>query len=389
VKVDDLAQRDEMGTTSKAPRWAIAYKFPPEEKTTLLRGIFVSIGRTGRATPFAQLEPVFVGGSTVGLATLHNQDEVARKDVRPGDTVIVRKAGDVIPEVVGPVIKKGKRRAPKWVFPTECPVCGAPLVRLDGEADHHCDNVECPEQRVQRIVHFASRGAMDIEGLGEERVRQFVGAGLLRDPGDIYSITVETLLPLERMAQKSAENLVDGIEKSKAQGLARVLVGLGVRHLGPTAAQAVARALGDIDAIERASVEELTAVDGVGPVIAQSVERFFSVDGNRDVVRKLRDAKVDLTAPRAVTVDPEQATLGGMSFVLTGGLESHSRDEAQAEIESRGGKVTSSVSKKTSYVVVGENPGSKLAKAESLGVPILDEAGFVSLLASGPEGGRR
>jgi len=384
VKVDDLAQRSEMGTTSKAPRWAIAYKFPPEEKTTLLRNIFVSIGRTGRATPFAQLEPVFVGGSTVGLATLHNEDEVARKDVRPGDTVIVRKAGDVIPEVVGPVVTKGKRRAAKWKFPATCPACGSPLIRLEGEADHHCDNVECPEQRVQRIVHFASRGAMDIEGLGEERVRQFVGAGLLRDPGDISALTVERLVPLERMAQRSAENLVAGIEASKTRGLARVLVGLGVRHLGPTAAQAVARALGHLDVVERASVDDLTAVEGIGPVIAQSVERFFQVGGNRDVVEKLRRAGLDLSGPRGLEVTPEAATLARLTFVLTGGLEAYSREEAQAEIEARGGKVTSSVSKKTSYVVVGENPGSKLAKAESVGVPILDEAAFVRLLEEGP-----
>ena len=382
VKVDDLAQREEMGTTSRAPRWAIAYKFPPEEKTTLLHGIFVSIGRTGRATPFAQLEPVFVGGSTVGLATLHNQDEVARKDVRPGDTVIVRKAGDVIPEVVGPVLAKRKRGARKWVFPKDCPACGAPLVRLEGESDHHCVNIECPEQRVQRIVYFAGRGAMDIEGLGEERVRQFVDAGLLSDAADIYSLTVEQLVPLERMAQKSAENLVAAIEASKARGLARVLVGLNIRHLGPTAAQAVARATGDLDVIERASEEELTAIDGVGPVIAQSAQRFFSVPDNRAVVKKLRMAGVDLTAPRVAPV--AGGPLEGLTFVLTGGLESLSREQAQAEIEARGGKITSSVSKKTSYVVVGENPGSKLAKAESLGVPILDEADFRALLEHGP-----
>ncbi len=240
VKVDDLAMRDEMGATSKAPRWAIAFKFPPEEKTTILRNIMVSIGRTGRATPFAQLEPVFVGGSTVGLATLHNEDELARKDVRKGDTVIVRKAGDVIPEVVGPVLAKRPKSARRWKFPKECPACGAPLVRLEGDANHHCDNVECPEQRVQRICHFASRGAMDIEGLGEERVRQLVDAGLVRDAGDIYSLTVDRLVPLERMAQKSAENLVAGIDASRSRGLARVLVALSIRHLGPTAAQAVA-----------------------------------------------------------------------------------------------------------------------------------------------------
>ncbi|MBM3672082.1 MAG: NAD-dependent DNA ligase LigA [Actinobacteria bacterium] len=384
VKVDDLGQRDEMGTTSRAPRWAIAYKFPPEEKTTVLRGIFVSIGRTGRATPFAQLEPVFVGGSTVGLATLHNQDEVARKDVRLGDTVIVRKAGDVIPEVVGPVLAKRKKGARKWVFPKECPACGATLVRLEGEADHHCVNVECPEQRVQRIVYFAGRGAMDIEGLGEERVRQFVDAGLLADVADIYALTVEGLVPLERMAQKSAENLVAGIEASKARGLARVLVGLNIRHLGPTAAQAVARAKGDLAAIEVAPVEELTAVDGVGPVIAQSVQRFFSIADNRALVDKLRAAGVDLTSSTAAPA--AEGPLLGMTFVLTGGLEALSREQAQAEIEARGGKVTSSVSKKTSYVVVGENPGSKLAKAESLKVTILDEAAFVDLLDNGPSG---
>jgi DNA ligase (NAD+) len=378
VKVDDLGQRQEMGTTSRAPRWAIAFKFPPEEKTTLLRNIFVSIGRTGRATPFAQLEPVFVGGSTVGLATLHNQDEVARKDVRPGDTVIVRKAGDVIPEVVGPVLAKRPKSARKWKFPKECPACGAELVRLEGEADHHCVNVECPEQRVQRIVYFAGRGAMDIEGLGEERVRQFVDAGLLSDVADIYALTVDRLVPLERMAQKSAENLVAGIEASKRRGLARVLVGLNIRHLGPTAANAIARAVGDLDVVAGASVEMLTAIDGVGPVIAQSAQQFFSIDDNVEIVDKLRTAGVDLTAPRAAPV--EGGPLEGMTFVLTGGLEGFTREGAQAEIETRGGKVTSSVSKKTSYVVVGESPGSKLAKAESLGVTLLDEAGFVDLL---------
>ncbi|HSO95222.1 MAG TPA: NAD-dependent DNA ligase LigA [Acidimicrobiia bacterium] len=385
VKVDDLAQRAEMGSTSRAPRWAIAFKFPPEEKTTKLNGIMVSIGRTGRATPFAQLEPVFVGGSTVGLATLHNEDEVARKDVRPGDTVTVRKAGDVIPEVVGPVLALRPRGLRRWKFPANCPACGAPLVRLPGEADRHCVNLECPEQRVQRIVFFAGRGAMDIEGLGEERVRQFVDAGLLSDAGDIYSLTVEQLVPLERIGQRSAENLVASIEASKSQGLARVLVGLGIRHVGPTAAQAVARALGELARVEGASVAELTAVDGVGPVIAESVARFFAVAGNREVVAKLRQAGVDLTAPRTTVEVPEgEATLTGHSLVITGGLEHFTREEAQAAIETRGGKVTSSVSKKTSWVIVGESPGTKLAKAESLGVPTIDEDGFVQLLDHGP-----
>jgi DNA ligase (NAD+) len=385
VKVDDLGQRAEMGNTSKAPRWAIAYKFPPEEKTTVLRDIMVSIGRTGRATPFAVLEPVFVGGSTVGLATLHNQDEVARKDVRPGDTVVVRKAGDVIPEVVGPVTAKRRRRTKPWVFPSECPSCGGPLVRLEGESDAHCVNVDCEAQRVARIVYFAGRGSMDIEGLGEERVRQFVDAGLLADPGDVYALTVERLLPLERMAQKSAENLVAGIEASKSRGLARVLVGLGVRHFGPTAAQAAARAFGSLDRLQAASVEDLTAVDGIGPVIAQSVQAFFATDHNHRVLDKLRAAGVDLTAPMAAPSDAADGPLAGRTFVLTGTLDGYTRDEAQAAIEARGGKVTSSVSKKTSYVVAGVSPGSKLAKAEQLGVRVLGDAELARLLDDGPE----
>ena len=385
VKVDDLGQRAEMGHTSKAPRWAIAYKFPPEEKTTVLQNIMVSIGRTGRATPFAVLEPVFVGGSTVGLATLHNQDEVARKDVRPGDTVVVRKAGDVIPEVVGPVVAKRPKRTKRWAFPTTCPSCGGPLVRLDGKSDHHCVNVDCEAQRVARIVYFAGRGAMDIEGLGEERVRQFVDAGLLLDPGDVYGLTVERLLPLERMAQRSAENLVAAIEESKQRGLARVLAGLGVRHFGPTAAQAAARAFGDLDRLQTASEEELTAVDGIGPVIAQSVRAFFDTDHNHRVLDKLRAAGVDLTAPMATPSAAVDGPLAGSTFVLTGTLDALTRDEAQAAIEARGGKVTSSVSKKTSYVVAGASPGSKLGKAEELGVRVIDGAELARLLVDGPE----
>lgn len=385
VKVDDLAQRVEMGHTSRAPRWAIAYKFPPEEKTTRLLDIMVSIGRTGRATPFAVMEPVFVGGSTVAMATLHNQDEVARKDVRPGDTVIVRKAGDVIPEVVGAVAAKRPKRTRPWVFPSDCPSCGGPLVRLDGEADAHCVNVDCPAQRVARIVYFAGRAAMDIEGLGEERVRQFVDAGLLRDPADVYALTVEALLPLERMAQKSAENLVAAIAASKGRGLARVCIGLGIRHFGPAAAQAAARTFGDLDRLQAASVEELTAVEGIGPVIAQSVAAFFATTHNHHVLDKLRAAGVDLTAPVAASAATD-GPLVGCTLVLTGGLTAFTRDAAQAEIEARGGKVTGSVSKKTSFVVAGADPGSKLTKAEQLGVRVLDEAGFVRLLERGPDG---
>ena len=384
VKVDDLGQRAEMGFTSKAPRWAIAYKFPPEEKTTLLRDIMVSIGRTGRATPYAVMEPVFVGGSTVEFATLHNQDEVVRKDVRAGDTVIVRKAGDVIPEVVGPILAKRPKRSKPWVFPSTCPSCEGPLVRLDTEVDAHCVNLDCAAQRVARIVFFAGRSSMDIEGLGEERVRQFVDAGLLSDPADVYALTVERLLPIERMAQKSAENLVAGIEASKAQGLARVLVGLGIRHFGPTASQAAARAFGDLGRLQAASAEELTAVDGIGPVIAESVVAFFATEHNHHVLAKLRAAGVDLTSPIAAPAIASDGPLVGMTFVLTGTLDGITRDAAQSEIEARGGKVTGSVSKKTSYVVAGVSPGSKLAKAEQLGVRVLDAAGFARLLADGP-----
>jgi DNA ligase (NAD+) len=383
VKVDDLHQREELGFTSKAPRWATAYKFPPEEKTTLLRHIMVSIGRTGRATPFAQLEPVFVGGSTVGLATLHNEDEVARKDVREGDTVIVRKAGDVIPEVVGPVLAKRKRGARRWRFPTECPRCGQPLVRLEGEANHRCVNFECPAQRVQRIVFFAGRSAMDIEGLGEERVHQFVAAGLLTDAADIYDLTVEQLVPLERIGERSAQLLVDAIDASRTRPLAKLLVGLGIFHVGPPTAVALARELGSLDAIANATEEDLVAVDGIGPIIAASIRAFFAVDRNRTLVEDLRRAGVNFAGPAPAAAPEGAGRLTGVTFVLTGTLDGLTREQAEAEIVARGGKVTSSVSKKTDYVVTGASPGSKLAKAEQLGVPVIGEAELRALLERG------
>lgn len=385
VKVDLLSQRAEMGQTSRAPRWAIAFKFPPEEKTTLLKNIMVSIGRTGRATPFAILEPVFVGGSTVQMATLHNPDEVARKDVRVGDTVVVRKAGDVIPEVVGPVLSQRKRGARKWKFPTTCPCeLGQPLVQLDGEVDRRCVSADCPMQREQKIIYFASRGAMDIEGLGEERVRQLVNAGLAQDAGDVYAVNQEQLVALERTGEISARKLIAAIETSKSQPLTRVIVALGIRHAGPTAAAALSRAFPDLDAIMHATPEQLTAVDGVGPVIAQSLEAWFSVPTNQALIEKLRSAGVNFAAPVVEAPDVEQ-TLTGRTFVLTGGLEHFTREQAELQITARGAKVTSSVSKKTSYVLVGENPGSKLAKAEQLGVTQLNEDAFVHLLEHGPE----
>jgi DNA ligase (NAD+) len=397
AKVDDRAVQELLGATSRAPRWAIAFKFPPEERTTKLLDIMVSIGRTGRATPFARLEPVFVGGSTVQLATLHNEDQVAAKDVRPGDLVVVRKAGDVIPEVVGPV-KEGpgvpSRRKPKWKFPTKCPSCGEPLTRLPGESDTFCTNIECPAQRVQRIVHYASRGAMDIEGLGEERVYQLVGAGLITDPPDLYGLTVEQLVQLERFGQISAANLVTAIGASKTQPLSRLLVALGIRHLGPTGARALARAFGTLEAIVGAGEEELAQVEGVGGVIAASVAEFLAQ--NEPVVARLHAAGVQTdemdpaggTGGGAGAAVTQEQTLAGKTVVVTGAVPGYTREGAEEAIMARGGKSPGSVSKKTFVVVVGENPGAaKTKKAEELGVPTMDAGGFESLLATGELGG--
>jgi DNA ligase (NAD+) len=298
--------------------------------------------------------------------------------------VIVRRAGDVIPEVVGPVLAKRPKGTKRWHFPKKCPVCSEPLVRLEGEANHRCVNFECPAQRVQRIVFFAGRSAMDIEGLGEERVTQFVEAGLLTDAADIYDLTVEQLVPLERIGERSAQLLVDAIDQSRSRPLAKLLVGLGIRHVGPSAAQALARELGSLDAIAAASVEELAVVAGVGGVIAESVVAFFANERNRALVERLREAGVNFRGPEKAAVRTDLPSLAGMTFVLTGTLPTMTREEAQAELEARGGKVTGSVSKKTSYVVVGASPGSKLAKAEQVGVPILDEDALRQLLEHGP-----
>jgi DNA ligase (NAD+) len=382
VKVDDLATRAELGFTAKAPRWAIAFKFPPEERTTLLLGIDVSIGRTGRATPFGRLEPVFVGGSTVGVATLHNQDQVKAKDVRPGDTVIVRKAGDVIPEIVGPVLSdRPKKGLPEWEFPADCPVCGTPLVRPEGEADHRCPNLLCPARVAGAIEHFASRGAMDIEGFGEQRVRLFQEMGMLADVADVYRIDWDRLRDLDGFGELSIANLQAGIEASKQRPLAALLVGLNVRHLGGAGSEVLARAFGHLDKIMDASADELAAVDGVGPIIARSVADWFADPQNREVIEKLRASGVNFEGPEAP--DAPQ-TLAGQAVVVTGTLSGFTRDQAEAVIKAHGGKSPGSVSKKTLAVVVGDGPGaSKLTKAEDLGVPVLDEAGFVELLATG------
>lgn len=386
VKVDDLDLQRTLGATARAPRWAIAYKFPPEERSTVLRSIEVSIGRTGKATPFAVLDPVFVGGSTVSLATLHNQDQVAAKDVRPGDTVIVRKAGDVIPEVVGPVLVAGARRPRPWAFPTACPVCGGPLVRLEGESDTFCTNLDCAGQRVQRLAHFASRAAMDIEGLGEQRIQLLVDHGRLADVADLYAFTPETFDGLEGFAALSVANLLAAIEASRRQPLRRVLVGLGIRHLGEVGSRALASACGDIDGVLAADEEALAAIEGVGPVIARSVVAWFASAVNRGVIERLRVAGLSLSEPGAaesvdVGVTP---TLMGKAVVITGTLPGLTREEAEAAVVARGGTSPGSVSKKTFALVTGASPGaSKVTKAESLGVPVIDGEGFEELLATG------
>jgi DNA ligase (NAD+) len=382
VKVDNLAQREQLGFTSRAPRWAIAFKFPPEEKHTILKDIKVSVGRTGRVTPFAELEPVFVGGSTVGMATLHNRDQVAAKDVRPGDTVVVRKAGDVIPEVVGPVLSKRPKNSKPWVFPATCPCpVGSQLVKSDDQADTRCVEPSCPFQRDQRIIYFASRGGMDIEGLGERTVFALSDAGLVADVGDLFSLNVEQLLTLEGFADMSAQNLITAIQASRQRPLPKLLTALGVKHLGPAASESLSSAFGTLDAIAQATPEELSSVDGVGGVIADSIASWFSKPENQVIIEKMRAAGVDFG--RVEKSDAPQ-TLLGKAVVVTGTLSNYSREGAESAIKSRGGKSPGSVSAKTFAVVLGESPGaSKVTKAEQLGIPVLDEAGFEVLLETG------
>jgi len=382
VKLDSFEVQTALGFTSKAPRWAIAYKLPPEERTTLLRDIQVSIGGKGKATPFAVLEPVQVAGSTVGLATLHNEDQVRLKDVRPGDTVIVRKAGDVIPEVVGPVLALRPRDSVPWEFPTVCP-CEhrSPLVRLEGEAKHQCVNIACPEQRWGRISHFASRGAMDIDGLGEKQVQLFIELGLLHDVSDIYSLDFERILEQRGYKETSVNKLRTAIEASKSRPLGNLLFGLTIPHVGSSGAEALAEGLGSLQAIMDASEADIAAVEGIGPTIAAAVVAFFADAENRALVGRLVDAGLN-------TVGPERSTLpqvlAGTAIVVTGGLEGFTRESVEAAIKARGGKSPGSVSKKTTALVLGNDPGaSKIAKATELGIPVLDEAQFVQLLETG------
>ncbi|MFV0260362.1 MAG: NAD-dependent DNA ligase LigA [Acidimicrobiales bacterium] len=381
VKVNRLSRQRALGSTSKAPRWAIAVKFPPEERTTVLKAIEVSIGRTGKATPFAVLEPVFVGGSTVQMATLHNADQVALKDVRPGDTVVVRKAGDVIPEVLGPVLAERPDGAEPWTFPTECPACGHALVRPDGEAHTFCVNPACPAQRQTRIEHFCSRGGMDIEGMGESRVALFLAEGLIADVGDLYFIDWDRVAELEGFGATSIENLQRAIDESRHRPLANLLVALGIRHLGPAGARLLARSFPDLRAIMAADPDTMAAIGGVGPIIAASVAEYFATPEAEALVIKLEEAGLNTEGEEQPDV-PQ--VLAGMSIVVTGTLDGFSRDEAAEAIKARGGKSPGSVSKKTTAVVVGAEPGgSKLTKATELGVPVLDEDAFVRLLDTG------
>jgi DNA ligase (NAD+) len=387
VKVDQVRQQEDIGRTSRAPKWAIAYKFPPEERTTLLHDIQVSIGRTGAVTPFAVLEPVHVAGSTVARATLHNVDEVARRDVRPGDTVFVRKAGDVIPEIVGPVLAKRPPDAQPWQMPTACPACGTELVRPGADIVTRCPNTTgCPAQRAGSLIHFASRGAMDIEHLGERTIGLLIDLGKLSDASDIYRLTPDDFEGLTGFGERSVSNLLNAIEKSKQQPLDRLLAGLNIRHVGEHVAVVLANRFGTLQALSDAPEEVLAAVDEIGPTIAASVAAWFATDRNRELIGRLIDAGLNTAADGAD--EQVERTLEGKAIVLTGGLDGFTRDEATQAIAARGGRVTSSVSKRTDYVVVGTDAGSKADRATELGVPTLDEAAFRHLLATGSlEGG--
>ena len=388
-KVNSRALQQRLGFVSREPRWAVAHKYPAQEQMTVLRDIDIQVGRTGKLTPVAKLEPVFVGGTTVSNATLHNEDETRRKDVRIGDTVIVRRAGDVIPEVVGVVLERrpadvGEPFDLYQRLGGQCPVCGSAIAREEGEVDWRCSGgLYCPAQRKQAILHYAQRRALDIEGLGDKLVEQLVDAGIVRTLPELYTLGLAKLSALERMGEKSAANLLAGLEQSKQTTLARFLYGLGIRHVGETTAKDLAKHFGGIDRVMDASVEQLLEVNDVGPVVAQSIRTFFEQPHNREVVEQLRAVGVHWTEHEGVQPDAAPKPLTGKTLVLTGTLPTLSRDEAKDLIEAAGGKVSGSVSKKTHYVIAGEEAGSKLDKARELGVAVLDEDGLRALLAEG------
>ena len=378
VKLDDIALRSRLGTTSKFPRWAIAYKFPPEQAETTLIRVSVNVGRTGAVTPFAELEPVFIAGTTVSMATLHNANEVARKDIRDGDRVIVEKAGDIIPQVVRVVNPDRENRSDRWQMPANCPRCQSALVRGEDEAVWRCENTSCPAKLQRGLEHFAARHAMNIEGLGESRIALLIADGLVSSYADIYRLTQERLEHIERMGKKSAANLVEQIERSKTRDFWRLIFGLGIRHVGERGAQALAGAFGTMDALLAASKEQLQAVPDIGPVVAAAVREYLDQPQNRALIEELAAAGLKMDAPMTAASAP--GPLSGKTFVLTGTLPTMSREAATEAIQSLGGKVTGSVSKKTDHVVAGADPGSKLAKAEALGISVLDEAAFRKLV---------
>jgi DNA ligase (NAD+) len=389
IKVDDFALQRRLGSTAKAPRWAVAWKYPPEEVNTKLNNITVNVGRTGRVTPFGELEPVHVGGVTVSTATLHNADEIRRKGVRIGDTVVVRRAGDVIPEIVGPVLALRDGSEYEYEFPTNCPTCDTPLVRPEGEADARCPNARsCPAQLRERLFHVGSRGALDIEVLGYKGAQALLDCELVTDEGDLFGLDEQSLGRCEFFTKKdgtptaNALRLLDQLEQAKQRPLWRVLVALSIRHVGPEVARPLAKAFGSIDEIRSATTDQLAGVDGVGPTIAQAVREWFDVDWHRAIVDKWRDAGMVMAEERR---DEGPGPLDGITVVITGTLPTYSRDAAASAVQERGGKVSGSVSKKTSFVVAGDSPGSKYDKAVQLGVPILDETGLVTLLEHGPD----
>jgi DNA ligase (NAD+) len=379
VKVDDLALQTKLGSVGKDPRWAIAFKFRAREARTKLLAIEINVGRTGTLNPYAVLEPVRLGGVTVTNATLHNEEDIRRKDLRVGDTVVVRRAGDVIPQVMEPVLELRPPNAVPYELPTRCPVCGSDVDRPEGEVMARCTNATCPAQLVERVRHFCSRGAMDIEGVGDALAGALVEHALVRDASDLYELDSAALLTLPRMAEKSAQNVLDAIEHSKRRGLARLLFGLGIRMVGGQNAAVLAAEFGTLDALAAATEEELVAIEGVGPEIARSVVLFFAQEPNRAMVARIAAAGVDVTAPKRERAPA--GPLAGKNLVLTGTLPTLSREEATELIVAAGGKVTSAVSKKTAYVVAGDEAGSKRTKAEQLEIPILDEAGLRRLVA--------
>lgn len=411
VKVDDFALQRELGFTAKAPRWAIAFKFPPEEKATVLRNIVVQVGRTGVLTPVAEFDPILVAGSTVARAVLHNLDEVRRKDVRVGDTIIIRKAGDVIPEVLGAVASLRPAHAEAWEMPRECPSCGSPVFQDEDGVAFRCDFAECPAQRVERLSHWVSRGALDIDGLGPRIIEKLVESALVLDVADFYRLSAKQLAQLETGEEKFvrsmapaqrersgdyekepvllgeivARKLIEQIETSKQQPFARVLFGLGIRNVGKTVAETICKRYPSVDALARATAEELTGIDGVGPVIARTVVQFFAAPDTMRLIGDLAAAGLTLSqiAGSGELVDEKPQTLAGLTFVLTGTLEHHARDEAEGLLRAFGAKTSGSVSAKTSYVVAGPGAGSKLAKAQSLGLPVLDEAQLDAILETG------